>query len=188
MEDSLEKVDLTGDRYTVKQQLVRNRYQVFNSEDELVLEAAQKLFKMKEDFRFRNAEGDPVFRVQAEKRMDFSGDYVLTEEDTGDTLAVLNKNFTFFRHRWNIKNPEGEEVAVIESRSLLLDVLRVFSDILSIFPHKYTIKTPEGEMIGEIEGKFSLRDTYTVRIEDARGLPKESLVAAAITVDALEGN
>ncbi|MFB6208152.1 MAG: LURP-one-related/scramblase family protein [Candidatus Nanohaloarchaea archaeon] len=187
-EDTLKRVELTDDEYTVKQKLVRNRYQVFDTDNELVLEAAQKLFKMKEDFRFKNADGEPAFRVQAEKRLDFSGDYTITDEETGDVVAVLNKNFTFFRHRWNIKTPEGEEVAVVRSRSLLLDVLRAFSDILSFLPHKYSIETVDGEEIGEIEGKFAIRDQYTIRIEDARGLPRESLIAAAITVDALEGN
>ncbi|MFB6203324.1 MAG: LURP-one-related/scramblase family protein [Candidatus Nanohaloarchaea archaeon] len=187
--DVVHNVDLTNDTYTVKQSLVRNKYSVYGPGGELVLKGKQKLFKMKEDFSLYNSEGDPVFRVKADSIMDIAGDYTLTDEATGEPIAVLEKNFTVFKHSWRIKDPDSRDmVARIESRSTIIDALRVFSDLVSLLPHKYSIETPEGEKIGDIKGSFSLRDRYEVHIEDSRGIPKEALVAATLTVDALEGN
>lgn len=187
-QDVLKRVDLTDDRYTVKQRVFRNKYNVYDSRGEHLLTAKQKLLKMKEEFPFTDPDGNPVFTIKAQNLLDIAGDYTLTETSSDDVLAVLSKNFTLFVHKWEIKDSDGNVQAVIRNKNKMLQVLRGFSDILSFIPHSYVIETPDGEQIGEIKGKFSLRDTYEIHIEDAKTMPKESLVAAAIAVDALEGN
>jgi hypothetical protein len=78
--------------------------------------------------------------------------------------------------------------AEIESRSALVEFLRGLVGLFALLPHKYTIETPDGGHIGSIEGKFSIRDRYDIKIDDPGDIPKEAIVAAAIAVDALEGN
>lgn len=181
-------LDLNDSEYSVVQNLVRNKYRVFNSSDELVLKASQKLFRAKESFSFKNHGGEPVFSIDAEQILDFSGDYTLTDSETDEAFAVLEKEFTLFQHSWKVKTPEGEHVADITSRSSALDFLRTFSDLISIIPHKYTIDSSDGEKIGEIKGELSLKDKYSITIEESKNIPKEALIACAISVDALEGN
>lgn len=185
--DVISKIDFTDSEYTVKQKLVRNKYRVYNSEEELVLKAKQKLFKMKEEFPFTDAEGDPVFTIKAANVLDIAGDYALVDDSTDEKFAVLSKKFSFLKHIWKVKNPEGEIQATIESGSALLEMLRAVSDLLSFLPHSYTITDQDGRDIGSIEGRLSLRDTYDVTI--SRDAPfREAIVAAAVTIDALEGN
>ncbi|MGA9401699.1 LURP-one-related/scramblase family protein [Haladaptatus sp.] len=181
-------VTLDDDEYTVKQSHFRNKYKVYDSAGDLVLESKQKLFKMKEEFPFFDADGNTVFRVKAKNVLDVAGDYVLVDERTDEPVIVLSKNFSFFHHHWTIKRPDGTDVAEVESRSAILEALRSFSTLLSFIPHKYEIATSGGEPVGEIVGKFSLRDVYKVRIEESNAVSKTALVAAAIAIDALEGN
>lgn len=188
-EDLLKKIDFSDDEYTVKQNFIRNKYSVTDSDGEKILGAKQKLFKMKEEFPFTDPEGEVVFRIKAKRRLDIAGDYGIVDEETGETVATLRKEFSILKHVWRIKDPDTEGlIATIESRGRLVGLLRHLSDIFQILPHKYTIYNSERDQIGSINGKFSLRDTYKVELGELGNVPREAVVAAAVTIDALEGN
>mgnify|MGYP006934450932 CR=1 FL=1 len=187
-EDLLKNIDFSDDNYTVKQSLVRNKYKVMDSSGEKILGAKQKMFKMKEEFPFTDAEGNVVFRIKAQRRMDISGDYGIVDEATGETVAVLRKEFSLLTHNWKIKDPETDGlIASIESRGKLMGLLRSFSGLANIIPHKYTIYNADRDEIGKIKGKLSLKDTYSVGLGELGKVPREAVVAAAVTIDALEG-
>ena len=187
-EDLLKNIDFSDDNYTVKQSLVRNKYKVMDSSGEKILGAKQKMFKMKEEFPFTDAEGNVVFRIKAQRRMDISGDYGIVDEATGETVAVLRKEFSLLTHNWKIKDPETDGlIASIESRGKLMGLLRSFSGLANIIPHKYTIYNADRDEIGKIKGKLSLKDTYSVELGELGNVPREAVVAAAVTIDALEG-
>jgi len=188
-EDVIGGIDLTDEQYTVKQALIRNKYNVYDSEEELVLKAKQKLFKMKEEFPFTTPDGEPLFRISAKNILDYAGDYVLTDESSGDVVAVLEKKFTLFKHVWWVRDPDTDQrVVQIESQGTLIELLRTISTLFSLFPHTYSIEDMDGGHIGEIKGAFSLRDRYKITVGDTGDAPREAIVAAAIAVDALEGN
>ena len=187
-EDSISKMDFPGTRFKVVQSLIRNKYDIYNSDDELILKAKQKMFRMKEEFPFVDPEGETVFTVKAAKVLDIAGDYAIFDGEDGDKIGLLTKKFSFLKHIWHVRDPETEEKwATIESRSALLELLRSISDILSFIPHKYTINSEDKE-IGRIEGKFSLKDTYSIELKEEKLPHKEAILAAAIAIDALEGN
>lgn len=187
--DVIGGIDLYADEYTVKQSLVRNKYEVYDPDGSLVLKGKQKLLKMKEEFPFQDADGSVVFRVKAEGVFDIAGDYTLTDEATEEPIAVLDKNFTLFKHVWKIRSPDDERLlATIESGSAIVEALRNVSTLFNLLPHTYTIEGPDGEDFGSIKGHFSLRDTYTISLGDTGDIPREALVAACVAIDALEGN
>lgn len=191
MADVIGGIDLTGDRYTVKQSLIRNKYEVLDDAGEVVLRGKQKLLKMKEEFPFDDPDGRTVFTVRAESIFDHAGDYTLEDADSGEAVAVLDKRFTLLKHVWKVRAPDERLLATIESRGALVELVRnlpYVSVVTTLIPHKYTIEDPDGERLGTISGRLSLRDTYDVELDDAGDAPKEALVAAAIAVDALEGN
>jgi uncharacterized protein YxjI len=187
--DVVSGVDLSGRHYVARQALVRNKYEVTNDRGEVVLRAKQKLFKMKEEFPFVDANDNPVFRIEAGGILDFAGDYTLIDEGTDEPIAILEKEFTFFKHVWRIRDPHDDRLlATITSGSLLVEVLRNVISLASLIPQTYTIDGPSGEPFGTIEGRFSLKDTYDITIDETGDAPREALVAAAIAIDALEGN
>jgi len=188
MTGSISNIDLSDDQYTVKQRAVRNSYKVYDSSDREVLSAKQKLFKMKEEFPFTNPEGKEVFSIKAENLMDIAGDYAIIDSKTDKKIAVLKKEFSIFIHKWKIEDSDGNLIASIESRVKLIGLLRGISDVFDLLPHKYKVSNSGGNEIGQIKQSFTLlRDKYKIDIQrDVEG--RESIIAAAIAIDALEGN
>lgn len=185
--DSISGIDFSDNSYTVKQKAVRNAYKIYDSTGKEVLRTKQKLFKMKEEFPFLDPDGNEVFTVKAQNIMDIAGDYAITDSRTGDTVAVLKKDFTFLTHSWRIQDAEGDQIAKITSRGKFVGLLRSLSGLFNLLPHKYTIESGNKE-IGEIKQDFTLlKDRYHIELERETG-NKEAIIAAAIAIDALEGN
>ena len=180
-------VDLDDDRYEVKQSAIRNKYVVRDSTGEVVLRGKQKMFKLKEEFPFVTGDGADAFTVKAGGILDVAGNYAITDAGTGEEVVVLDEDFSLFVENWTIRDPEtGEALATIRSKNKLLSALRHLVSVANLVPNKYEIFDADGRHVGDIEGQFSLRDTYTVSIDDASNVPKEAVIAAACILDALE--
>jgi uncharacterized protein YxjI len=182
-------VALNDDRYVVKQSAIRNKYAVRDSAGETVLRGKQKLFKMKEEFPFVTGDGEDAFTVKAGGIVDIAGTYAITDAGTGEEVVVLDEDLSLFVENWTIRDPEtGAQLARIRSKNRLLSALRHLVSVANLVPNNYEIFDADGDHVGDIEGQFSLRDTYTVSIDDATSVPKEAVVAAACVLDALENN
>ncbi|MFC6989052.1 LURP-one-related/scramblase family protein [Haloplanus sp. GCM10025708] len=180
-------VDLDDDRYEVKQSVIRNKYVVRDSAGDVVLRGKQKMFKMKEEFPFLTGDDEDAFTVKAGGIMDIAGNYAITDAGTGEEVVVLDEDFSLFVENWTVRDPDtGEALATIRSKSKPLAALRHLVSVANLIPNKYEIFDADGDHVGDIEGQFSLRDTYTVSIDDASNVPKEAVIAAACVLDALE--
>ena len=182
---------LSDDHYTVEQNLARNKYEALDDDGNTVLRAKQKAFKLKEEFPFVNGAGEDVFTVTAQQIRDYEGRYVLTEAETGDDVVVLDHEYSLLEQAtgvtWKIRAADTDAVlAEITSRK----VVGLFRTGLlgNLIPHKYTITDSEGTQVGTISGRFSMKDRYDVELHDTESVPRESVVAAAMVIDAIEGN
>lgn len=180
-------VDLSDDRYEVSQSMVRNKYAVRDSAGDVVLRGKQKLFKLKEEFPFVTGDDEDAFSVKAGGIIDVAGNYAIVDAGTGEEVVVLDEDYSIFVENWTVRDPEtGEALATIKSKNKLLSALRHLVGAANLIPNKYEIFDAEGGHVGDIEGKFSLRDEYTVTVDDASDVPKEAVIAAACVLDALE--
>jgi len=180
-------VDLDGDRYEVKQSMVRNKYTVRDAAGDVVLRGKQKMFKLKEEFPFVTGDDEDAFSVKAGGIVDIGGNYAIVDAGTDEEVVVLDEDYSIFVENWTIRDPEtGEALATIRSKNKLLSALRHLVSVANLIPNKYEIFDADGDHVGDIEGKFSMRDAYTVTIDDASDVPKEAVVAAACVLDALE--
>ncbi|MFC7019813.1 MULTISPECIES: LURP-one-related/scramblase family protein [Haloarcula] len=180
---------LTDDSYTVEQSLVRNKYKAMDAAGNVVLRGKQKLFKLKEEFPFVDGNGEDVFTVKAASMLDVAGNYVLTDSRTGEEVVVLDNDFSLLQDTWRIRDPgTGEELARIDSRGALVTILRNVLPFGEWIPHKYEITDANGAHVGRIDGQFSLKDRYQIIIDDASDVPTEPVVAAAMVIDAIQGN
>jgi len=180
-------VTLDDDRYEVRQSLVRNKYAVRDSSGDVVLRAKQKLFKLKEEFPFVTGDGSEAFTVKASGILDVAGTYAIVDAGTGEEVVVLDEDLSLFSEHWTVRDPDsGAALATIRSKSKLLSALRHFVAVANLVPNKYEIRDADGDHVGDIEGKFSLRDAYTVSIDDASDVPGEAVIASACVLDALE--
>ena len=159
-------IELTDSQYTVIQNLVRNKYQALDAAGNTVLKGKQKLFKLKEEFPFTDGNGTDVFTVKASGIIDVAGDYVLADAQTGEELVILDNDFSVFHDNWTIRDSEiRAALAEITSRGALTTVARNLLPFGELIPHKYEIT-----------------------IDDANSVPREPVVAAAMVIDAIQGN
>jgi len=181
-------LDLTDDTYLIEQSLIRNKYRADDSAGDTVLRGKQELFKLKEAFPFVDASDNAVFTVNATGILDVAGNYVLTDDRTGQEIVVLDNDFSLLQDTWTIRDPDsGDALANLDSRGALATMLHN-SSIGFLFPYRYEITDPSGGHVGTIQGKISIRDKYEVTIDDASSVPKEAVLAAAMVIDAIQGH
>ncbi|PSQ44037.1 hypothetical protein BRD14_01975 [Halobacteriales archaeon SW_5_68_122] len=185
----IQGVDLTDDSYTVEQSLIRNKYAASDADGNTVLRGKQKMFKMKEEFPFTDGNGNDVFTVKAGGIIDVAGNYVLSDAQTGEDLVVLDNDFSIFQDTWTIRDADTEsKVAQIDSRGALVTLARNYVPFGELIPHKYEITDADGGHVGNVDGQLSIKDRYEISIDDASEVPKEAVVAAAMVIDAIQGN
>jgi uncharacterized protein YxjI len=180
-------LDFTDTEYTVEQSFVRNKYKAVNSDEETVLKGKQKLFKAKEEFPFIDGDGNEAFTVKASRIIDIAADYSLIDSQTGDEIAILDNDFSIFQDTWKIRDPNDQSmIAEINSRGALVTLAREKLPFGQWIPHKYEITDASGNHVGSIDGQFSFRDQFDISIDDASTVPKETVLAAAMVIDAIQ--
>jgi uncharacterized protein YxjI len=185
----IQGIDLSDDRYTVVQSLIRNKYKAMDASGNVVLRGKQKMFKMKEEFPFTDGDGNDVFTVKAGGIIDVAGNYVLSDAQTGEDLVILDNDYSILQDTWTIRDAETEAaLAKIDSRGALTTIARNVLPLGWLIPHKYEITDQNGAHVGSIDGQISLKDTYEITIDDASDVPKEPIIAAAMVIDAIQGN
>jgi uncharacterized protein YxjI len=183
-------IELRDNSYTVVQGVIRNKYKALDDTGETVLRGKQELFKLKEKFPFVDGDDEEVFTVTASSIIDIAGDYILADAETDDPVVILDNDFSMLQDTWTIRDPEtNEALAEITSRGAAVTLARNLLPFGEVIPHKYEITDPQDAHVGDIDGQFTLlKDTYEVTIDDASSVPKEPVVAAAMVIDAIQGN
>ncbi len=185
----IQGIELSDDRYTVVQSLIRNKYKAMDASGNVVLRGKQKMFKMKEEFPFTDGDGTDVFTVKAGGIIDVAGNYVLSDAQTGENLVILDNDYSILQDTWTIRDAETEAaLAKRDARGAATTIARNVLPFGELIPHKYEITDASGNHVGSIEGQFSLKDTYEITIDDASDVPKEPIIAAAMVIDAIQGN
>jgi len=182
-------IQLTDDSYVVEQSLIRNKYKAMDKAGNVVIRGKQKMFKLKEEFPFVDADGNEVFTVKAGGIMDVAGNYVLTDTQTGEDIVILDNDYSILQDTWKIRDARTEaKIAEINSQGAAITIARNVIPFGGWIPHKYEITDIDGNHVGNIDGQFSLKDRYEITIDDASNVPKEPIIAAAMVIDAIQGN
>ena len=185
----IQGLDLTDDHYVVEQSLIRNKYKALDSVGNVVLRGKQKMFKLKEEFPFVDANDNEVFTVKAGGIIDVAGDYTLKDAQTGEDIVILDNDYSILQDTWKIRDARTEaKLAEINSQGAAVTIARNIVPFGGWIPHKYEITDNNGNHVGNIDGQFSLKDRYEITIDDASSVPKEAVIAAAMVIDAIQGN
>jgi uncharacterized protein YxjI len=182
-------VQLTDDSYVVEQSLIRSKYKAMDKAGNVVIRGEQKMFKLKEEFPFVDANDNEVFTVKAGGIVDVAGNYILKDAQTGEDIVVLDNDYSILQDTWKIRDAKTEaKIAEINSQGALVTIARNVVPFGGWIPHKYEISDQDGRHVGNIDGQFSLKDRYEITIDDASNVPKEAIIAAAMVIDAIQGN
>lgn len=178
-----------GDTYRVKQKIrIGDAYNVYE-EGEHVLSVKKKKLRLKEDVRFNDPDGDPVLRAKAGQVMDISAAYGITDERTGEDVGAVKRDWkSMFKHHWELLDPDGSVIARVVEDSVPMALARRY--VTTLIPFRYHFEGPAGDRVGEIDEKFSFRDNYRIdlRSDDEEAIDRRLGVAAAVLIDAIEGN
>jgi uncharacterized protein YxjI len=187
---NIQGIDLTDDSYTVEQSLIRNKYKALDKRGDVVLRGKQKMFKMKEEFPFTDGDGNDVFTVKAGGIMDVAGNYVLIDAATGEEVVILDNDYSILQDTWKVRDARTEaKIAEINSRGAATTIARNVVPFGGWIPHKYEITDLDGNHIGSIDGQFSLKDRYEISVDPTNtDVPTEPIIAAAMVIDAIQGN
>lgn len=192
---SIPGLDLTDSFYKIKQSFILRRYSVLDQNSEKVLKARNKILSIKTKIPFKiPGEDEHLFKVESERLFNISNNYNLEKQD-GTKLAVIDRKRTIFNQVWRVRDPQDNSIAAkIKTASQAVMAVRIIGSripllgiLTSIIPHTYEIEDNNGQKIGELEGELSIRDKYDLKLQDSGNLDRESMIAAVISIDAIEG-
>jgi uncharacterized protein YxjI len=150
-----------------------------------ILKSAQKKLKLKEDFRFKDMEDNPVLRVTTDNVLDIAATYTVTDEQENEAIGAVKEEISFLQHEWKILDTEGNIIADITEDNVAMALVRRF--VTTLLPFSYVIES-DNQLLGTIKGKFSLRDTYDIELSEKEDLNPRLAVVATVLIDAMESN
>ncbi|SFG63490.1 hypothetical protein SAMN04488063_2668 [Halopelagius inordinatus] len=174
--------------YEVRQKFgITTKYRVYE-DDEPILESKKKKLRLKEDFRFTDADtGTERFRVKADSVLDIAAAYDIVDSETGERVGSVKRSaVSFLKHEYELLGPDGQTVAYIREDSVLKAVIR--RNVTTFLPFEYNIESPAGESFGSIHESFSFRDKYQIDLADTTSVDPRLVVVGAVVIDAIEEN
>lgn len=188
---------LAGTKFLFKRKvlkLIGAAFSVYDQNENLVLFADQKGFKLKEDIRVytREDKATEVLRIAARSILDFSSAYDVFDSATNQKIGVLRRSGmkSMVRDEWQILDAQDREMGKILEDSMALALARRFIDFVSLLvPQKYTI-TLGNRVVGGFAQTFN---PFVMKIEadfsadpDAI-LDRRLALAAGVLMCAIEG-
>lgn len=184
------------DRYLVDQLIrpVVNLYRI-SADGQPVAFVRQKRLAIKEDIRFfaDEEERDELFRIKARQVFELGGRYDVTTPE-GEEIGTLEKVFgrSLLRSTWRVLRADGQELAIVEERSVPVAILRrvidfvPYGELIPILFH-FVIRT-DGRQLGELTRRWGVRDRYDLDLSGdvERRIDRRLAVALAIALDALQ--
>ena len=181
------------DRFFIKQKITMmvNRYEIRGAnpdgtEGRVIAVAQQKRLAFKEQVTFYadEARKQPVFSFKARQRIDLGAVYDVTDGD-GQPLGTFQKDFaaSLLRSSFHLTGPGID--AYGQERNQAIAIIRRFIDLPFTFHFDFADKQT-GAVVMTSERQFSLRDRYTVTVNDPR-IDFRLAAAMAVGLDALLG-
>ena len=179
------------DRFFIKQRITMmvNRYEIRGenpdgSEGAVIAVAQQKRMAFKEQVTFYSDESRTraVFSFKARQAMDLAAVYDVFDGD-GVSLGTFQKDFAASLLRSSFHLTGAGIDAYGQERNQMLAVIRRFVDLPFTFHFDFADKQT-GAVVMTSERQFSLRDRYSVTVNDPR-IDFRLAAAMAVGLDAL---
>lgn len=145
--------------YTLRRKVFKfmgARFDIFDANGVMVLHAAQKAFKLKEDIRLYADENktDEVMLIQARAILDFAAAYDVFDSHTGEKIGALKRKGWqgFVRDEWIVMDRNDQEIGVCIEDSLGLALVRRL--VMSLIPQNYDLMIG-GERAADLRQRFN---------------------------------
>ena len=155
----------------------------------------QKKLAVKEDIRFYGDEQETqeLFRIKARSVFDTGGARYDVTAAAGGPIGILHHQLkSLIRSTWRVTDPDDQEVAIAQERSLPLAIARRGIDFVPFgewipIPYNFDLLS-NGRAIGHLNRKFQLRDRYVLDLsgDSDRRVDRRLAIALAIGLDTLQ--
>lgn len=160
----------------------------------LLAASEQKAFKLKEDIRVNDgsSEGSEILRIKADRVIDFSACYRVTDSRTDEPIGSLRRKgwSSLFRDSWEILDANGVVRGKVTEDSPWKAAVRRFVELSSLFlPQTFHIEV-DGRIVGTMAQNFNpfVRKFAVDLTHDDEGiLPRPLALATVILLLAIEG-
>jgi hypothetical protein len=158
-----------------------------------VLFCQQKAFKLREDIRIYadQSKTEELLMIKSRQILDFSGAYDITWVPTGEWLGTIRRKgwHSMVRDLWEITDPQGNLLAILQEDSLPLAILRRF--LSDLIPQSYDLAAPDGRIAAEVLqffNPFLYKARLVFRDRDSGvDLDRRLVFAAAMLLVVVEG-
>ena len=160
----------------------------------LLAASEQKAFRLKEDIRV--VDGSPggveLLQIQADRIVDFSAAYRVTDSQTGEHIGSLRRKgwSSLFRDSWEVLDASGTVRGRVTEDSAWKAAVRRFVEVATLLlPQTFLIEV-EGQVVGTMRQNFNIFvQKFEVDLTHDSGgiLPRPLAVATVILLLAIEG-
>ncbi len=163
---------------------------VRDAQENMVLCAEQKAFKLKEDIRLYadEAKQHEVLNIQARNIIDFSSGYDVFDSVTKQKIGSLHrKGFkSLLRDEWIIMDDAEQQIGMIQEDSQLLALIRRF--LTNLIPQSYTVRMGH-EVTAEFKQDWNpLVIKLNLVFKPASRLDRRLGIAAGILLCCIDGH
>lgn len=152
---------------------------------------SMKAFKLREDIRLytREDKAEELLTIKARQIIDFSATYDVVDPATGQPVGALRRKGmkSMVQDEWEIFDPHGIPIGVIQEDSLILALIRRFAT--NLIPQKYH-GTVQGDQVFTFHqnfNPFTLRYELDFSADVMDKLDRRLGIAAAVLLCAIEG-
>lgn len=167
--------------------MVGSEFFIHAQSGELLLLAAQKGFKLKEEIDIFTDQGKTncIMQIRARQIMDISAAYDVTDAKTGQRIAVFKRKGlkSILRDEWDVCGPNEEPYGQMVEDSMLLAVVRRF--LSNWIPQNYDFNV-NGTRVVDLKQNFNPFSYHLNIIMEGQVDPKVA-VAGAVLLAAIEG-
>ena len=183
--------------YTVRKRIfnfLSTGFHIYGMDGTLVMYSKMKAFKLKEDIRLYTDESlqTEVLTIQADRVIDFSAAYTVTDPNTGEAVGALRRSGfkSMLRDEWQVFEAGGGQLGKIIEDSTLKALARRFIDLLALFmPQKYHVEF-DGRTICTMQQTFNpflMKLVVDFTPDTNNQLDPRLGLAAAVLLCAIEG-
>ncbi len=169
-------------------------FYLYDAQENLVLWASQKAFKLKEDFRIYSDENktQELLRVGARSILDFSAAYDVYDAATNQKLGAFKRQglkSSFVQDTWTLMDWNDAEIGICQEDSAFMGVVRRFVEYASLLmPQRYDV-TIGGQQIATFQqGRNPFSSRMEITFDQPNAVYDRRLVLAlAMLLSAIEG-
>lgn len=170
-------------------------FYLYDAQENLVLWASQKAFKLKEDFRIYSDENksQELLRVAARSILDFSAAYDVYDSATNQKLGAFKRQglkSSFVQDTWTIMDAHDREIGTCQEDSALMGVIRRFVEYASLLmPQRYDV-TVNGQPVATFQqgrNPFASRMDIDFSSDTSGTFDRRVALALAMLLEAIEG-